>query len=258
MKIINRELPNYFNELKLLIMADTHIGDGLFNEKKLKQMIKEIKEEDNTYVIINGDLLNNGVKHSKTDIYSEQHTPGESIEILEDLLEPIKDKILVMLDGNHENRTYRESGLSIMKQVARTIGKPELYADPAFLLYLSFGKNRGRDNRKTVYAIYGKHGNGGASKKYTKMKYVTEMSNTVPDADVFVHSHTHLPGAIRDAIDKVDYRNRVVRRHERIFVNSSAFLKFGGYGERKNYPPSTNIYPHIYLDGKKRLARALI
>ena len=44
--------------------------------------------------------------------------PSEQIKKLAQLLEPIKDKILVMTDGNHEARTSKKVGINLMETVA--------------------------------------------------------------------------------------------------------------------------------------------
>lgn len=257
MKIINHDLPSELKRLKLLILADVHIGDGLFNEKRIKQFTDEVKNEDNCYIIVNGDLMNNATKESKSDIYAEQYTPKEARKKLVELLTPVKEKILVMLDGNHEDRTYKSTGQSLLETVAEILGIEELYADPAFLLFVAFGKNRGRTERNTVYTIYGKHGSGGGKRIGGKANKLEDMEGII-DADIYIHSHTHQPLSFRKGFYTVDYRNRKTTWREHLFVNSNAFLNYGGYGEKLGYKPSSTVYPHIYLEGKERIARCLI
>lgn len=214
-------------------------------------------EEENRFVIVNGDIINNAIKHSVSDIYSEKLSPTEALEKTIEVLEPIKDRILVIINGNHEERTYRQSGISIMKIVAQRLGLEDIYADPAYKLFLSFGNNQGRKNRKTTYTVYGKHGGGGARTVGGKLNYVDRMAHTT-DADIFIHSHTHLPGAFRKTFFLSDYRNKKSTKKQRLFVNSSAFLLFGDYGEKKNYPPASTVYPYITLEGEERKMRAVI
>ena len=57
---------------------------------------KKIEDDPTAAVLLAGDLLNNGVKSSKTDVYKEKSTrpPDIQKEMMIDLLEPIKDKIV--------------------------------------------------------------------------------------------------------------------------------------------------------------------
>lgn len=257
MEVINCELPSYFDEIKLRIIADAHIGSGLFNASRLDSIIKEVEKEDNCYCIIDGDMINNATKNSVSDIYAEQHTPEESIEIVEELLYPIKDKILAITDGNHEKRSYRTDGLRILKQVSKLLGIKDRYTFPAFLLFVAFGKNQGRDSRKTVYSIYGTHGGGGSRTEGGKVNYVARMANIV-DADIYVHAHTHFPATFKKGFKSVDYRNRKVTHKEKLFVNAGAFLDYGGYSEEKGYPPPSRAQTYILLDGRERKMKGIV
>ena len=257
MKDITHELPSHYNQARIYILSDLHLGSAHHDKQTREQFFEEVQAEENRYLIVNGDIINNAIKHSKSDIYSETINPDEAVSKTVELLEPVKDKILVIIDGNHEDRTYRESGISIMKFVAMQLWIEDLYAEPAYKLFVSLGKNQGRDCRKTCYAIYGKHGNGGARTEGGKMNYLSRMSHTT-DADVYVHSHTHIPAAFRKSYFMSDYRNKKSTKKDRLFVNSNAFMLFGGYGEKKGYAPSSTQYPYIVLEGEHRLARAMI
>ena len=115
MKVIKRDLGGEFKNIKLLALSDFHIGDSLCNLKLIKEVLEEVKNSDNTFVILNGDLVNNGVKNSVSNVYDEKLTPMEQIVKLCDLLEPIKDRILVIHQGNHELRSYKEDGIDIIR-----------------------------------------------------------------------------------------------------------------------------------------------
>jgi predicted phosphodiesterase len=257
MKVIDNELPSYFDEIKLRILADAHIGDGLFNADRLNAIVDEIKEEDNCYCIVDGDMINNATRNSVSDIYAEQYTPEESIDLLENLLNPIKDKILAITEGNHEERSYRSNGTRILRQVSKLLGIKDKYAYPAFLIFLAFGKNQGRDSRKTVYSIYGKHGGGGARTSGGKINYLARMAQTI-DADIYIHAHTHIPAVFKKGFKTVDYRNRKVTHREHLFVNSGAFLDYGGYAEKKDYDPPSKAQPYILLEGRKRTMKGVV
>ena len=45
---------------------------------------------------------------------------------------------------------------------------------------------------------------------------------------------------------------------DRLFVNTSSTLNYGGYGEIQTYKPNSIETPVIILDGKKHLARAIL
>ena len=257
MKVIDIELPKEHETIEIYPVGDLHIGDMLHDNKRLDELIKEIQEKPNRYVILNGDIINNAVRRGISDIYTEELNPNEQIDRTVAIFKPIKDRILCLTEGNHENRSYKESGILIMYQVAQRLDIADRYSEGAYLLFVAFGKNQGRDNRKTVYAIYGKHGSGGGRKVGAKAIRLFEMAEVI-DADIFIHSHTHVPMVLRKTFYRTDYRNRKMTQIEQLFVNTNAYLKYGGYAENYGYHPTSTQYPKIILDGYDREVKALI
>lgn len=256
MKIISHDLPQY-ETLEIYPLADVHTGDPQQDKKRLKQFFDEVQEKENRYVIVNGDIINNAVRHGVSDIYAEELNPNEQIDATVAMLTPIKDKILCITEGNHENRTYKNDGILIMYQVAQRMGIVDSYSAGAYLLFVKFGKSGGRKYRKMPYAIYGKHGAGGGRKVGAKAIRLFEMAEVI-DADIFIHSHTHVPMVLRKTFHRVDYRNEKATQIEQLFINTNAFLNYGGYGEEKGFSPTSTMYPKIILDGKDRAVKAVI
>ena len=82
MKVIKRDLGGNFKSIKLIALSDFHIGDALCNLKLIRQVLQEVKESPNTFIILNGDLMNNATKTSVSDkviadlyIMGHTHTP---------------------------------------------------------------------------------------------------------------------------------------------------------------------------------------
>jgi predicted phosphodiesterase len=255
-KIVTADLPQY-STLEIYPLADVHTGDPLQDKKRVRDFFDEVQAQENRYIIVNGDIINNAVRHGVSDIYTEELNPNQQIDATVALLEPVKDRVLVITEGNHENRTYKQDGLLIMYQVAQRLGIAHTYSSGAYLLFVKFGKSKGRNCRKMPYAIYGKHGTGGGRKVGAKAIRLFEMAEVI-DADVFLHSHTHVPMVLRKTFHRVDYRNEKATQIEQLFINTNAFLSFGGYSENYGYHPTSTQYPKIILDGVKRKATAVI
>lgn len=101
------------NNLKLYVLSDTHIGDANADINTLKRIINYIKDTPECYCILLGDILNTALKTSKSDIYSETLSIADAQKLAVELLSPIKDKIIAMSPGNHENRVWREVGVDL-------------------------------------------------------------------------------------------------------------------------------------------------
>lgn len=256
MKVLEKDLPQY-KDLELYILSDLHIGDRLVSMKQFNKWKDEVLSQKNRYVVLNGDLINNATRHGLSDIYAETKNPNEAINYLVSLLKPLKDRILVTTEGNHEGRSNKDDGILIMDRVTRELGIANTYSQGAYLLFLSFGINQNRNNRKTCYSIYGKHGAGGGRKMGAKAIRLVEMQDTI-DADIYIHSHTHVPMTTKTAFYRSDYRNKKVTRVEHTFINTNAWLTFGGYGEEKGFSPSSTAYPKLFLSGVEREVKVLL
>lgn len=255
MRVIKRDLGTEFKSIKVLALSDFHIGDSLCNLKLIKEVLQEVKESDNTFIILNGDLINNATKNSVSDIYSEQLTPMESIIKLCDLLEPIKDRILVIHPGNHEARSLKEDGIDIIRLVAKQLGIEDRFSDGWWYLYLTLGL--GQKGRPVMYTLTGVHGYGGGRKSGGKINNLVEMSDKVV-ADIYIMGHTHTPIMTRNTIYTPDYQHRTLVKKDKYYLMTNSFLDYGGYGEMLGYTPSTTDHQEMILDGTKKLIKIIM
>ncbi len=233
MKTVKVDLPQSLKQIEVHILADLHIGDRFCNMEGIKERIEHIKNTPNAYCILNGDLMNNATKTSVSDSYAEKYTPMEQVEMCMELLEPIKDKIIAITSGNHEKRTYNKEGIDITKLVALQLKLGERYSPTACLIFLRVGKarqNHGRENGQICYTIYCTHGSGGGRKEGAKAIRLADMASIV-DADCYCHSHSHLPMIMKQGFYRVSASNSSIARVDKLFVNKSEMLEYGGYGE---------------------------
>jgi predicted phosphodiesterase len=225
----------------------------------IKDNIKLVQNNINAYVIVNGDILNNATKTSVSDSYAEEIPPMEQIQTAVDLFEPVKNKILCINSGNHENRTYRKEGIDLMAIVAKQLGVYDRYSKESSFLFVRFGEksnshkesNGSGKVRKLCYTIYCNHGSGGGRKEGAKAIRLADMASIV-DADIYIHSHTHLPMIMKQSFHRVDIPNSYIAVVDKLFVNTSTMLNYGGYGEQYEFKPSSKDTPTIYLNGVKK------
>lgn len=243
-----------FGSIEIHTFADLHIGDVHCDLDKIHERIEAVKAKENAFVILNGDILNNATKTSVSDCYAEEIPPMEQLQRFVSLFEPIKDKILAVTSGNHENRTYNKEGIDLTAVACQQLGIEDKYAKTGALVFVKFGKGKkGGGNRtsKQLYTIYCTHGSGGGRKEGAKAIRLADMANIV-DADVYIMGHTHLPMVMKQGFYRVDRLNCSTTMVNKLFVNTSSMLGYGGYGEAFQYKPSSKDCPVIYLGGKKR------
>lgn len=246
MKAISIDLPESLPNLEVNIAADWHIGDRNCKMSEIKALIEKVKNSPVDYLILNGDLMNNATKTSVSDCYAELIPPMTQISMLKELLEPVKDKILFATCGNHEARTYRESGIDLMAILCNDLGIISRYAREGGVLYVNFGKQSHYNARKVSYSFFITHGTGGGRKEGAKAIRLADMASIV-DTDIYIHSHTHLPFVMKEDFFRTDNHAHRVIPVTHLFVNSSAQLDYGGYGQTFEFKPSATDCPVIHL-----------
>lgn len=246
MNIVTADITpkNGADRIEILPLADLHVGDKTCNTDAIKAELEYIATHENCYTILNGDLLNNATKTSVSDSYSETLSPMEQLKRIIELLEPIKDKILCIQDGNHERRTWRTDGLDISRLIARELGIEDRYSAGMTLLYicLPLSKQRG----KSTYSILCTHGCGGGKKVGAKMNRMEDLVNII-DADIYLYSHTHQPAVFYKGYLRTTPNRRAITKVEHVFVNTGAYLDYGGYGEQAEFSPPSLRHPRIQI-----------
>lgn len=252
MKKIVADLGRSLTSIEIVPIADAHLGDPQADEQLLRNKLRYIDETPNAYAIINGDLMNNATKASVSDSYNEVMSPMEQIVKAVMLLQPIASKILCISTGNHEVRTARESGIDITRLIARELGIEDRYSDGSIVLFLRLG-NTGSHNsfRPQRYTMLVNHGRGGGRREGGKANALADMAS-IADCDIYLMSHTHLPLVFKQAFYRVDNNNSSIALVEKLFVNTGAYLGYGGYGERAMFKPTSKAQPVIQLSGTNR------
>ena len=252
MKVIKIDLPSELKELEVHIFADEHIGDEHCDMKRLLERIEYVKNTENAYCILNGDILDNATKTSIGDTYTQEFNPMEQLQKGVELFSPIKDKILCITHGNHENRTYKKEGINLSALIAAQLGLQDIYTPTSAVLFVRFGEGSSHvHGRKIRYTIYTLHGSGGGRKEGAKAIRLADMASII-DADIYIHSHTHMPMIMKQAYHRIDVSNSSVTLVDKLFVNTAANLNYGGYGEAGEFKPSSKETPVIYLSGSKK------
>lgn len=256
MKVIKIDLSSELKQIELHTFADEHIGDEQSDIKRVLQRIEYVKNTPNAYCILNGDIIDNATRTSIGDTYTQVFNPMEQLERAVELFAPIKDKILCITHGNHENRTYKKEGINLSCLIATQLGLTDRYTPTSAALFIRFGKDTSIHHyRKIRYTVYVLHGNGGGRKEGAKAIRLADMASII-DTDIYIHSHTHLPMIMKQAFHRVDTCNSTVALVDKLFVNTAGNLSYGGYGEAGAFKPNSTDAPVIYLCGTKKYFEA--
>lgn len=230
------------NEIVIYLIADVHIGSEYANTKAFKDVISEVLEEDNRYVILNGDLIDNATKNSVSYDYTGL-SPSASIGLCLEYLKPLADngRILCINSGNHEDRS-EEVNLNPTLFIANALGLQDVYSNAMSVLFVRIGE----DYMTRTFSILAYHGSGGGIRIGSKANKVEDLGKII-NCDVYCMSHVHSPLTFKEDYFDADTNKRTITQRTRQFVVSNSFLKYGGYGEKKGYVPSAISVPKIHL-----------
>lgn len=251
MKSLKYTFEDIKKEVILLPISDCHIGASNWNEHKLRETIDYIKDTENAFAILNGDILDMCIPDSVASadtMNDETLSPATALGLACKLFEPIKDKILLVTEGNHEYRQTKMTSISPLMQFCTFLNITDRYIPDGAVIFIRF-RQRGSKNVNgnfRTFSIYVTHGTSNSSAVGGKIKKLQDLANIV-DCDCYIVGHTHLPACFKQNYFRTSVEKCAVMEETRLFVNSSAYLNYGGYGQRKGYTPSTISQPKIYL-----------
>lgn len=229
------------NKLLVVPSGDWHIGSGDCDIEKLKAHIRWLNETD-CRIILMGDLLEFATSTSVGSGWAMQtQNPQEQIDAIYLLLEPLKNKILLMLTGNHEERARKSTGLDPTKILADRLGVT--YAGYACMVYVRVGTEN--------YVMHVQHGSSGAMYLRTKMQALMKTADFIDGVDVFCMGHVHELGTAAQEYFVYDKRMKARKKRTRHFVLTGHYLEYGGYAEMKNMAPGKSGSPNITFGGDR-------
>lgn len=257
-KIIQHVLPHTLEQVEIIPIGDVHIGDSHADIKALQNVVKYVLEKENRYVILNGDLMNTALKTSVSDVYGELLSPMEQRRYIKNILLPIKDRILAIGSGNHEDRIYLSAGVDNTYTLALELGIPKKYSANSFVIFLKVGESQTSRPSKTkqqVYSIFVQHGRGGGRKMGAKINRLVDMDDIIANADLYIMGHVHTPAQLPQSTFISDEQNMTISRHTGYYMIHNAFLDFGGYGLTYGFRPTAKSFGKaiLYTKGRKEI-----
>lgn len=225
--------------IKVWAVADVHIGareSNLDGKDGFKAFLRKIEKDPDSYLVLVGDIVNNGIRSAScpTNIYAETMPPSAQIELAAELLEPVKDRILGAVGGNHEARSRKAVDLDPMYAIMLMLGKGELYRTNFAMMRVILQNC----NTKDHYAIMLAHG-ASANKK-------RQFAYSVEGVDAIITGHTHTGIAEKPARLVFTSRNNVAIK-PLISLTATSWQNWGGYAAANLYKPIATSNPQ-YLE----------
>lgn len=237
-------LPKELEKVEILIAADIHTGSAEFDEKKWGQF-EELLKQPGKYVIFAGDQCEYATRSSKSDVYTQALSPSQQKRWWIEHLKKYKDKVLCIVDGNHEfNRASKDADDFPLYDIALALGIEDRYRSEAAFVDIGVGDGGHGKGKQTHYVFRVQH--------QAKNNVNHGTADGIEGIDVFVSGHTHRP--MDKPLGKLIYdsKNKSVSQKDVENVVSGHFLRFGGYGERGGFRPTSQKLYSVILHGKKK------
>lgn len=200
--------------IRVWAVADVHIGAADADVDGFERFLRKIEREPDDYLVLCGDLLNNGIRSSVSDY--ETLPPAAQVDKAVELLEPVADRILGCVGGNHERRSVKAVDLDPMFQVMTLIRKPELYRPNLAFVRVNLVNGKTKDH----YALLLVHGKTENKKRH--------FARSVEGVDAIVSGHTH-NGLVEKPARIVLTQNNTVVVRPLVSLTATSWLNWGGY-----------------------------
>lgn len=270
MLTVNFDLTDY-ESVEVIPIADTHCGNPLFLDHKLKEVINYVLEEPEDpkmarVCLLNGDLTESVTKKSYGNVFEQTMSPSVQVATMINYLRPLTEtskkypmgKIISYCAGNHDEGRYKETGISAAESIAVGLGLEDRFSVNGCYNFIKLARRSTRSDY-CFASLYNTHMTGGGSTVGGKANRIARISNGVV-ASVIVGSHVHLPMTFKeDIIVPASYGS--IKQMTITYVITSAFLSYGDYAQQNGYKPATISMPRIYLKqefvGKRKYDRVI-
>lgn len=121
MELISRVMPASYT---LVDTSDWHLGNVNAHLGGIKEVIKRVQNDPDCYMVIKGDLLDSILPDDKRYAHCAVNipTPMASLDLLTELLQPVRGKILAVMLGNHEYKLINT--LNVAWELANRLDAP--------------------------------------------------------------------------------------------------------------------------------------
>ena len=245
-------------DINIVPLFDVHLGAPECREQEFIACVDEIAQMPNTYVVIGGDMINNGVKNSKTSCYEETIPPHIQKREMANILYKIKDKILCACGGNHERRSNREVNDLPLYDICAKLDIERLYREYTAYLHIYLGVEKTESGVRTAgkdrpsYTVIVSHGVGGGLTGGA----VNRTERYHHNADLLITGHTHAPFDTWPTFLDLDPRHDSVSVVEQTNVKAKAWMKYGGYASGGMMRAGSNVKQWIILGGSEKFVEA--
>lgn len=253
-EMIVHQIPGK-DDITIVPIYDVHLGSRECREQDFIDFVNSIKDKPNVFVLLGGDLIDNGTRNSMTNVFRATMMPSSQKKEMAKILEPIRDKILCSVSGNHERRN-RDVDDDPMYDIMAKLDLEQLHRENMAFLKVQLGAvddgNKLDSKQRPSYTFCVTHGAGGGMLPGGVINRNERMGYALDGVDCLVVGHSHKPMISQPGKIVVDPRNNLVSVKPFKVVVATSWLNYGDYAMQKMLQPTSHALQTIHLSAYKK------
>lgn len=252
-EMIAHDIPTK-EDVVIIPIFDVHLGSRECKEQDFIRFVETIAKRDNTFVFLGGDLIDNGTRNGVTNVFRATMAPSSQKREMAKILEPIKDKILCSVSGNHERRSGKDADDDPCYDIMAKLDRENLHRENMAFVKVCVGDpgNRANSNYRPAYTFCVTHGAGAGMLPGGVLNRNERMGYALDGVDCLVVGHSHKPMLSQPGKIFVDNRNNKVSIVPFKVLTATAWLEYGDYAAQKMLLPNSHAIQTIHLSAYKK------
>lgn len=213
---------------RVLLLSDIHIGAESFRKELFEKFIS-FAIEQKCYLLLLGDLMEVALpSHIEQSVWEQAFAPFDQMKVLLDYLEPLRERVIMTISGNHDLRIWKKTSIDIGEMIAERLGC--FYNRHGGYVLMDVGEQTYR------FAIF--HGHSAAQNPYHELE---KRLTVYDDVDVIAMGNNHFLG------EKLVVKKRIVDGKEVRklihLVRTGSFISEADYSRAALYSPTPDGAP---------------
>lgn len=256
-EMIRHQFPGG-HDITIIPVADVHLGSPECMEQEFIQFINTVKDTPNVYLILGGDLIDNGTRNSVSNPFRATMPPSQQKREMAEILQPVADRILCFIPGNHEARSGKDADDDPVYDIAAKLDLEHLYRENIAFVHIQLGVQKSQSGARTnaekrpAYTLAVVHGNGGGILTGGAVNKAERFGMVIDGMDALILGHTHKPFTTQPGKILIDPQNHTVRVKPFKVISMTSWLNYGGYAARKMLSPTSHCLHTLTLRGNKK------
>lgn len=240
------------NDLHLHFIADVHLGAQEHMTREWENFCSTILDDPNAYIILGGDLINNATRNSVSNVFDETMRPREQKRVMAEMLQPLRERIICAVPGNHEGRSGKDADDDPMYDILCKLDLEELWRENIAFVKVQIGLPEKDGKKNPTYMLVVMHGAGGGIYTGAAVNRNERFGYVLDGADALLVGHSHKPFVTQPGKIYIDkYNNQVSIKPFKV-ITATSWLNYGGYAAKKMLLPASHAPQVITLFGRRK------